>query len=214
MNPESLPISIILALNQPLREVFLKVLEEEKDFWVFEEIQSLKQTEDILSEERIDIVIAEVRNLQDLHGLRKFIQKSKTLKAIVMGDNKDITLECMKAGAKGYLSYNIPPDLLKKAIKVIHKGQIWIDQKTTSEAFEEFARLAQEKRQFELIETLSDREREIIRLVAQGYKNKDIAQTLFISVSTVKTHLYHIFEKIGVQDRINAALLVSKRKSL
>lgn len=60
------------------------------------------------------------------------------------------------------------------------------------------------------MESLSRREKEVLRLVARGYKNRDIAQALYISEKTVKTHLSHIFEKLGVEDRLKAALLVTK----
>lgn len=214
MTPIRQPIYIILSLSQPFFRDFLRILREEEDFRVFDVPHSLNQIEDIPSLEKIDVVIVEVRELQDLLGIRRLIKKRKALKVVVMGDDKNIALEYMKAGAKGYISHNISPDLLKKTIRVIHKGQVWIDRKTVSEVFEDFARLAPERWQSEIMKTLSNREREVIRLVAQGCNNSDIALSLFISKNTVKTHLRRIFEKIGVHDRLKAALLVTNSKEL
>jgi len=205
------PITIIPTLSPALSEKFLNVLRGEKDFRVLE-IHSFSQIQDTLFRQKVDIVIVEVRGLQDLPGIKKLIQKKKDLKVVLIGDvNKDIVLEYMKAGAKGCLNNNIPPDLLKKAIRVINKGEVWFDQKITSVVFEEFARLVLERSgQPEIMKSLSKREKEVLHLITRGHKNKDIAQALYISEKTVKTHIHHVFEKLGVKDRLNATLLVTK----
>lgn len=206
------PITIIPTLSPALSEKFLNVLKGEKDFRVLEIPHSFSQIQDTLFRQKADIVIVEVRGLQDLPGIKKLIQKGKDLKVVLIGDiNKDIAFEYMKAGAKGCLNNNITPNLLKKAIRVINKGEVWFDQKITSVVFEEFARLVLERSgQPEIIKSLSKREKEVLHLVTRGHKNKDIAQALYISEKTVKTHIHHVFEKLGVKDRLNAALLVTK----
>ena len=125
-----------------------------------------------------------------------------------MGEvDKDIIFKCIKSGAKGFIDQNISQNLLKKAIRVIYNDEVWFGRKTTSKVFEEFLKLAPTRRHPEHINCLSKREREVLSLVAQGFKNRDIAESLYISETTVKTHLYHIFEKLGVEDRLKAALL-------
>lgn len=208
------PITILL-LNKVFSKKSLRILGEEGDFKLFEGIRPFSRIEDFLSRQKVDLVITKVKGLQDLHEMRRLVGNGKDHKVVVMGDmDRDTAFEFIKSGVKGFLGSHIPPVLLKKAIRVIHKGEVWYDRKTASKVFEEFAaRLASERSQHQSIEYLSKREKEVLDLVAKGSKNKEIAETLYISEKTVKFHLYNIFEKLGVKDRLNAALFVRKTKS-
>ncbi len=204
------PITI-LSLNQAFSKKFLTALKEERDFKVLE-AHSLRNVEDILPRQKIDIIIAKFDFFEDLDEVKGLIQKGKGQKVAVTGDvDRDIVFEYIKLGVKGFLSCDISSNLLKKAIRAIHKGEVWYDRETSSRIFEEFAlRQAQERAQPEILECLSKREKEVLHLVAKGLKNKDIADALHVSEKTIKTHLYHIYEKLGVENRINAALFVKK----
>ena len=102
------------------------------------------------------------------------------------------------------------PDLIIKSIRKVYSGEIWLDSHTTAAVMRQFAApgdnsgsgtgKARER------SPLSTREREIVALVAQGYKNKEMAEKMFISEQTVKNHLHNIFDKLGVSDRLELAL--------
>src|SRR5258708_10688557 len=99
----------------------------------------------------------------------------------------------------------IPADLLVKSIHRVHAGEIWLDNRMTAEVMKAFSKSSESgpRREKPL---LSDREKEIVQLVAQGFRNKEIGEKLFISEQTVKNHLHNIFDKLGVSDRLELAL--------
>ena len=105
----------------------------------------------------------------------------------------------IKAGAIGYLLKDTQSDELRRAIKAASGGQVQLSPQAA-------ARLMREVRTPESPETLTDRETEVLRLLAQGYANKEIARTLVIGEKTVKTHVSNVLAKLGVQSRTQAAL--------
>lgn len=111
----------------------------------------------------------------------------------------------------GFIRPDISSDLMDKAINVVLKGEIWVNRGILSTVFEEFSRHIR-KRHYnsDLLNILSVREKEVLNLISRGYSNKDIADTLFISEKTVKTHLYNIYKKLGVKRRTEAISLLSK----
>ena len=119
-------------------------------------------------------------------------------------DDRDV-IRAMRLGARGVVLKQSATDLLVKSIYRVHAGEIWLDNHMTAEVMKAFAKSSdngprREKR------LLSDREKEIVQLVAQGYRNKEIGEKLFISEQTVKNHLHNIFDKLGVSDRLELAL--------
>jgi DNA-binding NarL/FixJ family response regulator len=134
-------------------------------------------------------------------------------------ENKDEFVEAMKLGCSGILLKETSTALIEKSIHRVHAGEIWLDSTTTAAVIRHFAspkdfpaahapsahsggngKTPRERAQ------LSQREREIIVLIAQGYKNKEIAEKMFITEQTVKNHLHNVFDKLGVSDRLELAL--------
>jgi len=115
----------------------------------------------------------------------------------------------MRLGCCGIVLKKTPPDLIVKSIRKVHEGEIWLDSQTTAAVMRHFSSpnpgptLEGPGRERA---PLSNREREIVILVAQGHKNKEMAEKLFISEQTVKNHLHNIFDKLGVSDRLELAL--------
>ena len=123
-------------------------------------------------------------------------------------------MEAMKLGCSGILSKDSSVSLIEKSIQKVYAGEIWLDSNTTAAVIRQFAsptdfppvhgatngKPTRERAQ------LSQREREIIILIAQGYKNKEIAEKMFITEQTVKNHLHNVFDKLGVSDRLELAL--------
>jgi DNA-binding NarL/FixJ family response regulator len=121
----------------------------------------------------------------------------------------------MKLGTSGIVLKQTATELLIKSIRKVHAGEIWLDSHTTAAVIRQFvandeapmhslppAPVTRERER----SPLSQREREIVALVAQGFKNKEMAEKMFISEQTVKNHLHNIFDKLGVSDRLELAL--------
>jgi two-component system nitrate/nitrite response regulator NarL len=119
-------------------------------------------------------------------------------------DDRDI-VRAMRLGARGIVLKQSASDLLVKSIRKVHQGEIWLDNRMTAEVINAFKKSSEGvgRRDKPL---LSDREREIVQLVAQGFRNREIGEKLFISEQTVKNHLHNIFDKLGVSDRLELAL--------
>jgi DNA-binding NarL/FixJ family response regulator len=184
-----------------------RALADQGDFRILEGDGSFSTLDDILSNNRVDVILARVNGLNSLQGIRNVIRGGRNRKVIITGvSNWDVILEYIRAGIKGHLDASISPELLTKAIRVIHKGEVWFPRQTASKILEAFAGLRDQR----VISCLTNREREILQLVARGLRNRGIAESLHISETTVKTHLYHIYEKLGVEDRLAAALLMRR----
>jgi DNA-binding NarL/FixJ family response regulator len=123
----------------------------------------------------------------------------------------------MKLGTSGIVLKQTATELLIKSIRKVHAGEIWLDSHTTAAVIRQFVANDEAQPAVHSLppsppmrererSPLSQREREIVALVAQGFKNKEMAEKMFISEQTVKNHLHNIFDKLGVSDRLELAL--------
>lgn len=163
-----------------------------------------------------DVVMMDLRmpRVDGLTVLRSIHTRAPRSKVILFSgsDSKDEFVEAMKLGCSGILSKESATALIERSISKVFAGEIWLDSNTTAAVIRQFAspsefpaaanngKTTRERAQ------LSQREREIIILIAQGYKNKEIAEKMFITEQTVKNHLHNVFDKLGVSDRLELAL--------
>jgi DNA-binding NarL/FixJ family response regulator len=136
---------------------------------------------------------------------------SKHIKVLVVGDaTKEKVLQYLNCpNFYGFLKHDISPRLMTKAIRMVEKGEIWVNRRIISTVLEEFSKHIRKTRyNNDLLKNLSAREKEILNLISRGYSNKDVAKVLFISEKTVKTHLKNIFRKLGVNKRTEAISLL------
>ncbi len=160
----------------------------------------------------MDIKLPRVDGLTVLRGIQTRAPKSKVL-LFAAADHREEFVEAMKLGCSGVLHKELPTALIEKSILKVFAGEIWLDSNTTAAVMRKFAQpgdsnpnpQANGKTPRERAQ-LSQREREIIILIAQGYKNKEIAEKMFITEQTVKNHLHNVFDKLGVSDRLELAL--------
>jgi len=204
---------IAILTTHPLSQMFsddqCAALKDERQFNIYDGHYSAGRIDDALSGKKIDLVIARVDGVNSLQRVSKIIHNGSGQKVIIIGDHAtEVIFEYIKAGIKGHLSRSISPDLLIKAIRVVHNGEVWFDRNTSSKVLELFAVREAEKRMNIKINRLTARENAVLECVSRGLKNREIASSLFISESTVKTHLYNIYDKLGVSDRLAAALLM------
>src|SRR5713101_3903095 len=197
------PIRIVIADDHPIfRDGLKQLLLLEPDFQVIAEVGDGDRVLPIVEEHKPDILLLDLK-LPGTHGLT-ILQKMQAgsngiTKVIVLtaSEDKNEFVQAMKLGTSGIVLKQSPTDLLFKSIRKVHAGEIWLDSDTTAAVRQQFAPgedhgpAADNGR----ARQLSQREREIVTLVAQGFKNKEMAEKMFISEQTVKNHLHNIFDK-------------------
>jgi DNA-binding NarL/FixJ family response regulator len=192
----------------------------EPDFEVVAQAQDGRQVLDVLQQYEPDILLLDLKmpGLDGLATLQRLQSGKHKTRVIVLtaSEDKNEFVQAMKLGTCGIVLKQSATDLLIKSIRKVNAGEIWLDSHTTAAVMRQFATGADEpqigtgappsggrERERSL---LSQREREIVALVAQGFKNKEMAEKMFISEQTVKHHLHNIFDKLGVSDRLELAL--------
>src|SRR6266446_457657 len=208
-------VRIVIADDHPIvRDGLKKLLMLEDDFEVVGEAGDGREVLDRVQELDPDVLLLDLRmpNLDGLSALQALQQTNKRTRVIVLtaSEDKNEFVQAMKLGCSGIVLKQTAPDLIVKSIRKVNAGEIWLDSHTTAAVMRQFQTgteaggsgggKGRER------SPLSAREREIVALVAQGYKNKEMAEKMFISEQTVKNHLHNIFDKLGVSDRLELAL--------
>ena len=153
----------------------------------------------------LDLVLGDEDGLNLLPTLREKSPKTRVL--ILTGVlNPDAHRAAIRKGAMGIVLKEHAADLLLKAIKKVNDGEVWIDRSMMGMVIQEFSKPAYTDPEVSKIEALTSREREVIGLVGEGLKNKQIAERLFISETTVTHHLSSVFAKLDVSDRLELTI--------
>lgn len=210
-------IRVLLVDDQALfREGLHTLLSVWPDLEVVGEAGNGQEALDAAARLKPDVVLMDLRMpvLDGVAATRRLLEKMPQVKIIVLTtfDDDDHVFDGLRAGAVGYLLKDVPSEKLVEAIRAAAAGQSFLQPSVAAKVVAEFTRLtavAQETAvspQNTLIEPLSEREQEILALVATGASNKEIAGELFIAEGTVKNHVTNILGKLGVRDRTQAAL--------
>ena len=213
-------IRIVVADDHPIfRDGLCKLLALEEDFEVVAQAQDGREVLDVLQQHEPDILLLDLKmpGLDGLATLQRLQAMKNRTKVIVLtaSEDKNEFVQAMKLGTSGIVLKQTATELLIKSIRKVHAGEIWLDSYTTAAVIRQLTapeeppaptpHAAPPPRDRER-PPLSQREREIVALVAQGFKNKEMAEKMFISEQTVKNHLHNIFDKLGVSDRLELAL--------
>ena len=198
------------------RDGLRKLLSLETDFEVRAEAKDGSEVLDVLRQSEPDVLLLDLKmpGLDGIAVLQRIQNQKLKTKIIVLtaSDDEGEYVQAMKYGTSGIVLKQTATELLIKSIRKVHQGEIWLDAKTTAAVMRQFAAPGEMGGPRERERPrLSNREREIVALVAQGFKNKEIAERMFISEQTVKNHLHNIFDKLGVSDRLELALYASHR---
>src|SRR5271156_5730841 len=209
-------IRIVIADDHPIvRDGLRKLLSLEDDIEVVGECNDGCEVLDRVQELDPDVLLLDLRmpNLDGLSALQALQQTNKRTRVIVLtaSEDKNEFVQAMKLGCSGIVLKQTAPDLIVKSIRKVNAGEIWLDSHTTAAVMRQFQTGTESSggtpgAKGRERSPLSAREREIVALVAQGYKNKEMAEKMFISEQTVKNHLHNIFDKLGVSDRLELAL--------
>jgi two-component system, NarL family, response regulator DegU len=218
------PTKVVIADDHTLfREGIKRMLSLEKDILVVGEASRGDEVAKLVERCKPDVLLLDLKMpkgdiVQTLLEVKDIYPATKVLVLTAFSEDENI-FNAAKGGARGYVLKGIDFPTLLQAIKTVHSGGVWIDKDLpAAEAFEEIAQDQDENLDGARVDngavkTLTRRELEILRLVAEGLTNEEIGKKIFISEKTVKTHLTNIFDKLKVNNRFKAALLIMGRSS-
>jgi DNA-binding NarL/FixJ family response regulator len=205
--------SVVLADDQALvRGGFRLILEAQDDVEVLGEAENGAEAVARVRELRPDVVLMDVRmpELDGIQATRRIVAEGLPTRVLVLTtfDEDEIVYEALRAGAGGFLLKSAPPPRLVEAVRLVAAGEELLAPSVTRRLIEQYVRHPPVGARVppELAE-LTEREREVLQLIADGLTNGEIAARLVVSEATVKTHVNHLFQKLGLRDRVQAVVL-------
>jgi two-component system nitrate/nitrite response regulator NarL len=214
-------IRIAIADDHPIfRDALCRILSFEPDLHVVAQVDDGMEVLKAIDRWRPDILLLDLNmpGLGGLSTLQKLREANTQTRVILLtaSDDRDQFVSALKLGSCGIVQKQTATHLLIDSIRLVHAGELWMDSRSTATVIQGVippgdapGRITHQTRHRP---SLSRRETEIVRLVVQGFKNADIAESLSISEQTVKNHLYRIFEKWDVSDRLELALYAIDQK--
>ncbi|HEX2979476.1 MAG TPA: response regulator transcription factor [Anaerolineaceae bacterium] len=208
----SSPIRILIVDDQVLfREALRTLLCVQSDFEVVGEAGNGEEALRQATQLQPNVILMDLRMpvMDGVTATRRIKSILPDCKVIVLTtfDDDENVFDGLRSGAVGYLLKDVSSEKLHEAIRAADRGEYFLQPSITAKVISEFSRLSRPKPvSTELVENLSAREEEILRLVATGASNREIAETLVIAEGTVKNHLTSILGKLGVSDRMQAVM--------
>jgi DNA-binding NarL/FixJ family response regulator len=206
-------IRVLIADDEALvRGGFRMILEAEPDLEVVGEATDGSEAVELARTLSPDVVLMDVRmpGLDGLEATRRIVVDASIAARVLILTTFDLdeyVYEAMRAGASGFLLKSAPPSELSGAVRSVARGDALLAPSITRRLIEEFVQRKRRRDPPAAFGELTEREREVLRLVARGLSNAGIAETLFLSEATVKTHVNRILSKLGLKDRVQAVVL-------
>jgi DNA-binding NarL/FixJ family response regulator len=206
-------IAVLLADDQPLVRAGLRtILAAPGDIRVVGEAANGEQAVAMVPRLRPDVVLMDVRMpaLDGIEATRRITRGALPARVLILTTYEldEYVFDALGAGASGFLLKHAPPEELVQGVRVVAAGDSLLAPSVTRRLIEEFARRpAPARRPPEALASLTDRETEVLRLVARGLTNGEIAARLHVSETTVKTHVGHVLDKLDLRDRVQAVIL-------
>ena len=201
------PITIMIVDDHVVIRSGLRMLiEHDQEMLVVAQAGNRTEALERATTSRPDVIILDIL-LGDEDGLGflpELCQASPNSRVLVLTgvQNPDAHRRAIRRGAMGIVLKEHAADQLLKAIKKVHDGEVWIERSMMGSMIQEFNKPAPVDPEITKIESLTDREREVIALIGEGLKNKQVGERLFISETTVTHHLSSVFSKLDVSDRL------------
>ena len=204
-------IRVLVADDQSMvRAGFRMLLAGEADIEVVAEAGNGLEAVEKTARFRPDVVLMDIRmpELDGLEATRRILASDEPPRILILTtfDLDDYVYDALCAGASGFVLKDDPPEQLLSAIRIVAGGDALLSPAVTKHVIDQFTRTPRRERPTQLDE-LTDRELEVLRLIARGLSNAEIAEQLFISDTTVKTHITHILQKLDLRDRVQAVIL-------
>ena len=208
-------IALLLVDDQPLVRAGLRmVFEPEADVRIVGEAADGEQAVRLAASLRPDVVLMDVRmpRVDGIQATRAILDggadpAAARVLVLTTFDHDEYVYEALRAGASGFLLKDAPPEALVAAVRAVAAGDALLAPSITRRLIEGFAHRRRPPAPPPGLAELTDREREVLRLVARGLSNAEIAERLHVGESTVKTHVGHVLSKLGLRDRVQAVVL-------
>ena len=206
------PVSVLLVDDHAIWRGGVRSMLDDTEFEVIGEASSGKEALEKVKELNPRIVLLDIRmaggdGLDALHVLKQENQKVSVI-MLTTYDNPTYMARAVAGGAVGYLLKDVERDELVEALRAVASGETLLRQEDLVRSLRGISETASASK--DLIEPLTDRELEVLRLLSTGLSNRDIAAVLFVAESTIKTHVEHIIGKLGVSDRVQAAVWAAR----
>jgi DNA-binding NarL/FixJ family response regulator len=203
--------SVVLADDQALVRSGLRVLLEARGVDVIGEAEHGRAAVEVTRARRPDVLVMDIRMpvMDGIAATREVVAAGLSTRVLILTtyDLDEYVYEALRAGAAGFMLKSSPPDRLVDAIDVVAGGEALIAPSLTQRLIAEYVRRPPPSVGIpEALRELTEREREVLALIARGLSNEDISATLFVSLATVKTHVNHILGKLGLRSRVQAVV--------
>lgn len=204
-------IRVVLVDDQNLvRQGIRSLLELSEDIRVIAEATDGRAALDVIAEHKPDVVLMDMRmpQMTGLDAIRALAKDDALPPTIILTtfDDDAVVLDGLKAGARGYLLKDVSLQQLVDAIKKVAAGGSLVQPAVTEQLLSQMGQLRNDFASLDRPDPLTERETEILRLMAGGFSNKEIANSLGVAEGTVKNHVSNILSKLGVRDRTRAVL--------
>jgi DNA-binding NarL/FixJ family response regulator len=204
-------IRVLIADDQAMvRAGFRMLLSGEQDIDVVAEARDGREAVDQAARSGPTVILMDIRmpGIDGLEATRRIITADRDARILILTTFglDEYVYEALRAGASGFVLKDDPPEQLIAAVRTVAGGDALLSPAITKRVIRQFTRVPRLARPKEL-DDLTAREHDILRLIAEGLSNSEIGQQLFISETTVKTHVTHILQKLGLRDRVQAVVL-------
>ncbi|HTU73423.1 MAG TPA: response regulator transcription factor [Trebonia sp.] len=210
-------IRVLLADDQPLlRRGFRMIIEAEDDLTVTGEAGDGGEAADLARRSPPDVVLMDIRmpNTDGIEATRRIVAANPAVRVLVLTtfDLDEYAFGALRVGASGFLLKDVRPAELISAIRTVAAGNAVVSPRVTRRLLEEYAQVmpvpaGQQAERYPQLSALTEREGEVLQAVARGLSNAEIAAKLFVSETTVKSHVGRILAKLGLRDRIQIVVL-------
>lgn len=206
------PIGVLIVDDDPLvRTLLAEIVRRESDIAILGCATDGLDAVARAAELRPQVILMDLAmpRLDGLAALARLAELNLAAHVLIFTQDADeeLVMQAVRAGAKGYMPKDAPVERIPKAIRALAAGEAWVERRLTGRVFEELARMARQIASHTSPEALlSEREKEVIRLIACGKTNTEIASQLFLSPHTVKSHVSHILQKLELPNRTEVAI--------
>ena len=195
-----------------VRAGFRMILECEPDIDVVGEASDGAQAIDVTGRLRPDVVLMDIQmpgsdGLQATRQITSADGAASRVLILTTFERDDYVFDALRSGASGFLLKNAPPEELVRAVRVVAVGDALLAPSVTRRIIEQFAQRPVRPQASAQLESLTQREREVLILLASGKSNAELAAELFVSEGTIKTHVSNVLSKLGLRDRVQAVVL-------
>ena len=213
-----MPIRILLADDHTvMRDGLRALLDRQPDMLVIGEAADGRECVRLSEEQSPDVIVMDIAmpGMNGIEATRRIVAEQPRTAVVILSMHQDesYVLRALKAGAKGYLLKDSPRADVIGAIRAVAEGRSFLTRKIGRMLQEDYVRELEQRGLDDSYELLTDREREVLQLVAEGQTNKEVAHLLNVSLTTVETHRTHILQKLGLHS-IPELILYAVRKGI